>query len=664
MRRRQVGVPVTLVLVLALAAFVTGSYATSAPGAVASRPTAATKYDWLQFGLTPDKDADDMAETTITASNVSHLQPLFHTSLSDAPDGAPVLLTGVSTPSGTRDLVFLQGEHGHLMAFDANSGASVWTDSFAGTGIANSAPAIDPNRQFIYMDSNDGFVHKVNVGDGSEVRGGGWPELAGPGKSSSQLTIATAKNGHTYLYASNQGHGHLTTIDLGTGAQHVFSFACADRPDIHFGAAGQPNDCAVSGANPWARGPSFDPSLDRIFQMAGTNNGSTFVPGHVYRQSWVALPPDGSTTVTSAGGFPADSYTPADWAATVKSDRDIGSGGLLILPVGLSSKFPHLGVQPGKDRRIRLLNLADLSGQGGPGHTGGELQLFNFPQMSMMRSQGAVWTNPADHSVWAFVPGENGIAGFQVTVDGAGNPSLNLRWTVFNGWTTSALVANGVLFAATGGGEHTPTQANHIIQAFDPTTGHTLWTAPIGLHHWSSPIVANGTVYMPDGNSGGFGSGTTGDLLAWRLSGGPTPTPSGTPVGTPTPSTSPGATSYEAESSANTLGGRARVATCGACSGGGKVGFVGRGGTLTFNRVMAASAGSYTLTIRYCDGDAGRNADLSVNGGAATSLHFTNTGGFGTPGTRTVTVQLNAGANTIEFSNPSASAPDFDRILL
>lgn len=197
-------------------------------------------------------------------------------------------------------------------------------------------------------------MHKLNVGTGTEVRTGGWPELAGTGKSASQLTIGTAKDGTSFLYTSNSGHGHITTINLttGTGRQH-------------------------------------DPAQRRR--------------------------------------LPAGRLHPTNWAAGVKSDQDIGSGGLLILPTTLSRKFPNLGVQPGKDKKIRLLNLADLSGKGGPGNLGGELQLFSFPQMSLMRAAGAVWTNPADKSVWVFVPGDNGIAGFQVVVDSAGNPSLSLK---------------------------------------------------------------------------------------------------------------------------------------------------------------------------------------------------------------------------------------------
>ena len=508
MSKSKLVVPAIGLLALALVPLAAG--AGSAQSTAAKAPPPVT--DWLQFAFDEQKSADNTVESTVNLSNVGKLKQLFKVPLPDAPDGAPVLLTKVTTKSGVRDLVYLQGEHGHLMAFDAHAGTPVWSDNFGPGGIANAGPAIDPNRQFIYLNANDGKAHKVRVGDGTEVTGGGWPETTGPGKSSSELTIATAKNGHTYLYASNQGGGgHVTVIDLASGAQHVFNLACSQKPDVH-----APSGCG-KGANPWARGPAFDPSLDRFFQMAGTNNGTDFAAGRMWRQSWVALAPDGSTAMKGGLGFPVDSYTPTDWSATVHSDRDIGSGGLLILPVGLSAKFPHLAVQPGKDRRIRLLNVADLSGKGGPGHTGGELLLFDFPQMSMMRAQGAVWTNPADHSVWVFVPGEKGIAGFTITVDSAGMPHLNLKWTVFNGWTSSAFVANGVLYAANGAGEHTTTQKLHQVQAFDPTTGKILWTGNIGLHHWSSPILANGVLYMPDGNSGGFGSGTTGDLIAWSL---------------------------------------------------------------------------------------------------------------------------------------------------
>jgi hypothetical protein len=130
--------------------------------------------------------------------------------------------------------------------------------------------------------------------------------------------------------------------------------------------------------------------------------------------------------------------------------------------------------------------------------------------------------------------------------------------------------------------------------------------------------------------------------------------------GTATP---PLATSYEAESPANTLAGGAVLASCSTCSGGEKVGYVGSGGTLTFNGISAPSAGTYKVTIVYCTGNE-RPADISVNGGTPQALSFPSTGSFNTTGTMTLSLPLNAGNNTIEISDPSAYAPDFDRVIV
>jgi alpha-galactosidase len=127
----------------------------------------------------------------------------------------------------------------------------------------------------------------------------------------------------------------------------------------------------------------------------------------------------------------------------------------------------------------------------------------------------------------------------------------------------------------------------------------------------------------------------------------------------------PEPTSYEAEAASNTLSGGAVVQSCPTCSGGSKVGNVGEGGTLTFTSVTVPAAGTYNVTIAYCDGSAtGRPATVSVNGGTPTDLSFTPTGGFTTVGTMTVPLQLSAGTNTIEFADASAFTPDFDRIIV
>ncbi|HUN32403.1 MAG TPA: carbohydrate-binding protein [Trebonia sp.] len=126
-------------------------------------------------------------------------------------------------------------------------------------------------------------------------------------------------------------------------------------------------------------------------------------------------------------------------------------------------------------------------------------------------------------------------------------------------------------------------------------------------------------------------------------------------------------TDYLAASSSSTLAGGAVVQSCTACTGGQKVGFVGEGGTLTLNGVSAAAAGVYPVQIEYCDGTSGstgRSATITVNGVVVQTIVFTPTGSFSTPGTVTAYLPLAAGSNTVEFSDASAYAPDFNGITV
>ncbi|MFC1433637.1 fibronectin type III domain-containing protein [Streptacidiphilus sp. N1-3] len=138
----------------------------------------------------------------------------------------------------------------------------------------------------------------------------------------------------------------------------------------------------------------------------------------------------------------------------------------------------------------------------------------------------------------------------------------------------------------------------------------------------------------------------------------------GTPL-TLTTKGSGGAVVYEAESPANTLSGGASVADCGNCSGGKKIGNLGGSGTLTFPAVTVAKAGTYLVDIAYVDGDSSRTAVVTVNGTSfKLPLSGSNNNDWGTPQTVTVPVPLKAGANSIQFGNPTDYVSDIDRITL
>jgi hypothetical protein len=98
-----------------------------------------------------------------------------------------------------------------------------------------------------------------------------------------------------------------------------------------------------------------------------------------------------------------------------------------------------------------------------------------------------------------------------------------------------------------------------------------------------------------------------------------------------------------------------------------KVGYIGETGTLTFNRVQVNSTAVYPVLIEYCDGTSGatgRSATITVNGTVVQTVVFTPTRSFSMPGTVTAYLPLHAGTNTVEFSDPSAYAPDLNSITV
>jgi hypothetical protein len=228
----------------------------------------------------------------------------------------------------------------------------------------------------------------------------------------------------------------------------------------------------------------YSSELDRIFFGTGNGTYDANSGGHLWGDSILEVNPDG----TGSNGLPLDSYTPVEYQSLQNNDADLGSTAPALLPTVPGSNVAHLAVQSGKDGQLRLLNLSNLSGSGGPGHTGGELQKIAVPQGNEVLTQPAVWVNPVDGGIWVIVANDNGIAGLQVTADGSGNPSLGSKWHGGTGGT-SPVVANGMVFYFGGGG----------VRALDPTTGNLLWsdTSPGGVH-WESPIVIDGRLYVAD----------------------------------------------------------------------------------------------------------------------------------------------------------------------
>ncbi len=472
------------------------------------------EYNWLQFNFNPQHSGNNTKEVIITLKNVGNLHQLFKVSLPSVADGAPVYLSNLKTKSGVLDIIYVTTKDGHIIALNASNGKKLWSHQY-GTGkyrinngdnstYTTSSPAIDPNLKYVYSYGLDGYVHKYRVADGKEIKSGGWPELCTlkpfDEKGSSALAIATARDGNSYLYVANGGYlgdrgdyqGHLTTINLKNGKQHVFNANCSNRT-VHFVEKPGKPDCSAVQTAIWARaGVAYDKTTNRIYFATG--NGPFNPKKYNWGDAVLALNPNG----TGMSGYPIDSYTPEDFQQLDDYDLDLGSTAPAIIPTPPNCSVKDLAVQLGKDKLLRLINLANLSGHGGPGHTGGEIgKIIDVPSDEKVFTAPAVWVNPKDKSSWVFVGTYNGLSAFRLEVNKSGMPSLKLEWKQSDG-SSSPIIANNILYCANSGN----------IRALSPVSGKLLWeNKNIGSIHWESPIVDNGVLYITDqsGNLTAFG---------------------------------------------------------------------------------------------------------------------------------------------------------------
>jgi hypothetical protein len=137
------------------------------------------------------------------------------------------------------------------------------------------------------------------------------------------------------------------------------------------------------------------------------------------------------------------------------------------------------------------------------------------------------------------------------------------------------------------------------------------------------------------------------------------------------------ATTYAAAASQNVLGGAAVVQPNQYAYGGADVGYIGDGttNTLTFTGVRAARAGTYRVMVSYADDERAGTGNYNTNlidrsftvrtsAGGTQTQYARNTYSWDQFDTVEVTVRLNAGDNTITFGNPSAYAPNIDKIAV
>ena len=430
----------------------------------------ATGHDWTRFGWDAGRSSASQDETGITAGNVASLRRQQVT-LDGTVDSSPIYLHGVRVNGRAHDVFFVTTTYGKTLAIDADDGTILWRytprgyETWAGSRqITTSTPVADPNRDFIYAASPDGHIQKIAVADGHAVWSTAITILPQREKIASALNydrgrVVAVTGG--YIGDAPPYQGHVAILDAASGRLvHVWNSLCSNRRDLM-----EPSSCAESGSAIWGRaGAVIDSATGDIFIATG----DALWDG---RTNWG----DAAMALDSSATRILDNYTPTNTEELNARDADLGSTSPALLGGGFLA-------QGGKDGSIRLLEFGRT--RGARPRLGGEAQVVSTPSGTELFTAPAVLH--AKSTTWLFAADNGGTAAW--TLSGG---RLQQVWRNGNGGT-SPVIAGGLLYVYDPGGG---------LRIYVPETGKEVATLECGRGHWNSPIVVDGRIALPEGNS-------------------------------------------------------------------------------------------------------------------------------------------------------------------
>ncbi|HVD59554.1 MAG TPA: PQQ-binding-like beta-propeller repeat protein [Gemmatimonadaceae bacterium] len=441
-------------------------------------------HDWTRFGWNAARTNVSTDETGITAQNVSSLHRQ-RVQLDGTVDSSPIYLHGVRVKGVDRNVFFVTTTYGKTIAIDADDASILWRytpnsyDSWAGSRqITTATPVADPNRQFIYAASPNGHIQKLAIADGREIWSTAITRMASREKIASSLNydrgrVIAVTGG--YVGDAPPYQGHVAILDANSGRlTHIWNSLCSNRRELM-----DPSSCSESGSAMWGRaGAVVDTATGDIF----TATGNALWDG---RTNWG----DATIVLDSTATNILDNFTPQNTEELSSSDADVGS----TSPAPLGNGYM---LQGGKDGSIRVLPFDRT--RGATPRRGGEPQAVRTPSGSQMVTALAVMKSGSE--IWIFATDYGGTAAF--TFSGG---LLKRMWENTTSGT-SPVIAGGLLYIYNSGGG---------LRVYNPRTGQLVTTLECGHGHWNSPIIVDGRIALPEGDSNSHSE--TGLLNIWRL---------------------------------------------------------------------------------------------------------------------------------------------------
>ncbi len=368
------------------------------PGGNMPAPGTTPNFSVTTYHNDNARTGENVNETTLTPANVnsSSFGKLFVISVDGKVDAQPLYLPNLKISGGTHNVLFVATEHGSVYGFDADTGTKLWQVSMLGTGEVASGdhgcdqvtpeigvtatPVIDPKagpHGTIYVGAmsadNSGRyhhrLHALDVTTGAEEFGGQREVQAsypGTGDNSSAGNVIfdpgqykerpglLLLNGVIYMAWSSHCDirpytGWITSYDQKTLKQvSVLNLT----PNGNEGAIWM-SDAA----------PSVDAS-GNIYLLAGNGTFDTTLNS----QGFPSFGDFGNAflKISTANNqmAVADYFEMSNQSTENSTDRDLGSGGALVLPdlVDSSGKIRHLAVGAGKDANIYVVDRDAMGG--------------------------------------------------------------------------------------------------------------------------------------------------------------------------------------------------------------------------------------------------------------------------------------------------------------
>jgi len=475
------------------------------------------------------RTGQNLNETTLTTANVASAQfGQLETINVDGPvDAEPLYVGGMTINGATHNVLFIVTESDSVYAFDADSYTQLWHNAVLnGTGESPSddhgCSQVEPT---IGITSTP--VIDLNAGPNGTI-----------------FVVAMSKSGSTY-------HQRLHALDLTTGADRMTAVdisATGFVPGQYEERTGLlllngvvylawTSHCDNGAYNAWVMGYS-ESNLQQASALNLTPNGDgggiwmagdglaadANSPPNIY-----FLDGNGTFDTTLNNGFPinsdygngfiklstangtlavADYFEMSDTVNQSNNDRDLGSGGLLLLPdmKDSSNTTRHLALGAGKadvNSGNVVLYVVDRDNMG-KFNSGGDSIYQEITNALLSGQSNGVWAAPAyfNNTLYYGAVNDN-LKAFSITqAKVASSASTTSPETYGYPGATPSISANG-----SSNGIVWAIESSGTLNAYDATNlGNELFSGNFpanGNTKFITPMIANGKVYVGTGAAGG-----------------------------------------------------------------------------------------------------------------------------------------------------------------